>query len=209
MRQQIRGDRDVVVDDLPLRETGAWIENLVGIRQAHPCGADPQIDCCTRWLPAYGGGSFHCGVSTERDPAETASGATSPKLGPPRGTDDQAIRCTARRWRQRGCQRLCAPATRAAFRACSRALRVGSLARASLEPVPMKKRRKSAKVSTPGKAERSPGQSTPEEALQGPPARETVVVKTDRERHAEKDFRIHTSSSPRLAGGDGGADWVG
>src|SRR4029434_10791595 len=73
----------------------------------------------------YGGGSFHCGVSTERDPAETASGATSPKLGPPRGTDDQAIRCTARRWRQRGCQRLCAPATRAAFRACSRALRVG------------------------------------------------------------------------------------
>jgi hypothetical protein len=34
-----------------------------------------------------------------------------------------------------------------------------------------------------------------------------VVVKTDRERHAEKDFRIHTSSSPRLAGGDVDADW--
>ena len=71
----------------------------------------------------------------------------------------------------------------------------------------MKKRRKSAKVSTPGKAASSPGQSTPEEALQGPPARETVVVKNGRERDAEKDLRIHTSSTPRLAGGDVDADW--
>ena len=78
--------------------------------------------------------------------------------------------------------------------ACSRSLRVESLARASLEPAPMKKRRKSAK-------------STPEEVLQGPPARETVVSRTDRERDAEKDLREHTSSSRRLAGGDVDADW--
>jgi len=71
----------------------------------------------------------------------------------------------------------------------------------------MKKRRKSAKGSTRGKAERSRGQRTTEEALQGPPARETVVLKTDRERDAEKDLRVHTSSSPRLAGGDVDADW--
>jgi hypothetical protein len=61
----------------------------------------------------------------------------------------------------------------------------------------MKKRRKSAKVSIPKS----------EEALQGPPARETVVFRSDRERDAEKDLRDHTSSSPRLAGGDVDADW--
>jgi hypothetical protein len=71
----------------------------------------------------------------------------------------------------------------------------------------MKKRRKSAKVSTPRNADTSPAKSTPEEALQGPPARETVVFRTDRERDAEKDLRVHTSSSPRLAGGDVDADW--
>jgi hypothetical protein len=71
----------------------------------------------------------------------------------------------------------------------------------------MKKRRKSAKVSTPRKADLFPGQSTSEESLQGPPARETVVFRTDRERDTEKDLRDHTSSSPRLAGDDVDADW--
>ena len=59
----------------------------------------------------------------------------------------------------------------------------------------------------PRNADTSPAKSTPEEALQGPPARETVVFRTDRERDAEKDLRVHTSRSPRLAGGDVDADW--
>jgi hypothetical protein len=71
----------------------------------------------------------------------------------------------------------------------------------------MRKRRKSAKVSTPGKADLASGQGTPDEALQGPPAQETVVLKTARQCDAEKDLRIHTSSSPRLTGGDVDADW--
>src|SRR4030095_4462727 len=61
----------------------------------------------------------------------------------------------------------------------------------------MKKRRKSAKVSIPKS----------EEALQGPPARETVVFRSDRERDAQKELRDDTYSSPRLAGGDVDADW--
>jgi hypothetical protein len=69
----------------------------------------------------------------------------------------------------------------------------------------MKKRRKSAKRT--GNANTSPARSTPDEVLQGPPVRETVVFRTDRERDAEKDLRVHTSSSPRLAGGDVDADW--
>jgi hypothetical protein len=71
----------------------------------------------------------------------------------------------------------------------------------------MKKPRKSVKAPATGNADMSPAQSTPEEVLQGPPARETVVFRTDRERDAEKDLRVHTSSSPRLAGGDVDADW--
>jgi hypothetical protein len=71
----------------------------------------------------------------------------------------------------------------------------------------MKKPRKSVKAPATGNADMSPAQSTPEEVLQGPPACETVVFRTDRERDAEKDLRVHTSSSPRLAGGDVDADW--
>ena len=71
----------------------------------------------------------------------------------------------------------------------------------------MKKRRKSAKTSATRKTDSSAARATPEEVLQGPPARETVVIRTDRERDAEKNMRVHTSSSPRLAGGDVDADW--
>jgi hypothetical protein len=34
-----------------------------------------------------------------------------------------------------------------------------------------------------------------------------VVIRTDRERDAEEELRVHTSSSPRLTGGDVDADW--
>ena len=69
----------------------------------------------------------------------------------------------------------------------------------------MKKRRKSAKPRQSKKESRAHG--TPEELLQGPPARETVVLRGDREREVEEELRIHTSSSPRLTGGDVDADW--
>ena len=46
-----------------------------------------------------------------------------------------------------------------------------------------------------------------EEALQGPPARETVWEPSDRERAARAELREYTSSSPALTGGDPDADW--
>ncbi|HET7342699.1 MAG TPA: DUF6335 family protein, partial [Methylomirabilota bacterium] len=56
-------------------------------------------------------------------------------------------------------------------------------------------------------AERSHERGVPEEELQGPPAAETVMIRTDREREAEEELRQHTASSPALAGGDVDADW--
>ena len=69
----------------------------------------------------------------------------------------------------------------------------------------MKKRKKSAKRKPSNRASRA--HKTTEEALQGPPARETVVLRSDREREAEEELRAYTSSSPRLTGGDVDADW--
>jgi hypothetical protein len=43
--------------------------------------------------------------------------------------------------------------------------------------------------------------------LQGPPARETIVLHGDREREVEGERRQYTESSPALAGGDVDADW--
>ena len=75
----------------------------------------------------------------------------------------------------------------------------------------MKKRRKSAqrprRTNPQAIADASRAKGTPEEVLQGPPARETVILRTDREREAQEELRLHTSSSPRLAGGDVDADW--
>jgi len=68
----------------------------------------------------------------------------------------------------------------------------------------MKKRKKSVKRRSTAEAKRA---QTPEEVLQGPPARETVVLRSDREREAEEELRAYTSSSPRLTGGDVDADW--
>jgi hypothetical protein len=48
---------------------------------------------------------------------------------------------------------------------------------------------------------------TSEEALQGPPARETVWERSDAERAVEAELRAYTSTSPSLAGGDVDADW--
>ena len=64
----------------------------------------------------------------------------------------------------------------------------------------MKKRKKPVR-------KRSPGKRRNDDALLGPPARETVWTRTDQERAAEQELRAYTSSSPALTGGDLDADW--
>jgi hypothetical protein len=59
----------------------------------------------------------------------------------------------------------------------------------------MKKRKKSAR------------KRLSDDALQGPPARETVWLASDAERMTEEELRRYTSTSPRLTGGDLDADW--
>src|SRR5215470_3262060 len=61
----------------------------------------------------------------------------------------------------------------------------------------MKKRKKSA-------AKRPP--KDPQQ-LQGPPARETVLMHSDAEREVQEEARHYTQSSPRLTAGDVDADW--
>jgi hypothetical protein len=57
-------------------------------------------------------------------------------------------------------------------------------------------------------AERSARRGVPEEELQGPPARETTLMRDDRERAAEAHRgEYHNETSPRLTGGDPDADW--
>jgi hypothetical protein len=63
----------------------------------------------------------------------------------------------------------------------------------------MKKRKKSARRHSPRKRD--------DDALLGPPARETVWLRSDQERQAEEELRAYTSSSPALTGGDVDADW--
>jgi Family of unknown function (DUF6335) len=46
-----------------------------------------------------------------------------------------------------------------------------------------------------------------DEDLAGPPPREATIIRTDRERQAEEELAEHTSTSPRLTGGDVDADW--
>ncbi len=75
----------------------------------------------------------------------------------------------------------------------------------------MKKKRKTAQTRPPKDpqeiADRSAARGVPEEDLQGPPARETVVMHSDAEREVETEARRYTQSSPRLSGGDVDADW--
>jgi len=56
-------------------------------------------------------------------------------------------------------------------------------------------------------ADRSAAGGVPEEDLQGPPAQETIMMRSDAEREAEEEARRYTQSSPRLTGGDVDADW--
>jgi Family of unknown function (DUF6335) len=84
------------------------------------------------------------------------------------------------------------------------------MARRSLAFPPMtaKKgsRRQRAKKRTNAKHPARPGVS--EEQLQGPPARETTLMRDDRERAAEAHRQeYHNETSPRLTGGDPDADW--
>ncbi|HEX2438590.1 MAG TPA: DUF6335 family protein [Methylomirabilota bacterium] len=67
------------------------------------------------------------------------------------------------------------------------------------------KKRKSSASKRPSTSKRS--KPTSEEALQGPPARETVWERSDAERAVEAELRAYTSTSPSLAGGDVDADW--
>lgn len=73
------------------------------------------------------------------------------------------------------------------------------------------KKRKSAPKRPPKNpqeiADRSAARGVPEDELQGPPARETTVIRSDAEREAEAEAREYTQSSPRLSGGDMDADW--
>lgn len=70
----------------------------------------------------------------------------------------------------------------------------------------MKKRKSSASKRT-STSKRSSTKPASEEALQGPPARETVWERSDAERAAEAELRTYTSTSPRLTAGDVDADW--
>src|SRR5262249_5590637 len=56
-------------------------------------------------------------------------------------------------------------------------------------------------------AERSARHGGPEEDLQGPPARETTLMRGDRERAVEAHRHEYHDTSPRLTGGDPDADW--
>lgn len=56
-------------------------------------------------------------------------------------------------------------------------------------------------------AERSARRDVPEEALQGPPARETTFIRDDRERAVEAHREGYHDTSPKLTGGDPDADW--
>jgi hypothetical protein len=71
------------------------------------------------------------------------------------------------------------------------------------------KKRKSARQRPPennrGRVPRD--KEVPEEDLQGPPARETVVMQDNATREAEEEARKYTQSSPRLTAGDPDADW--
>ena len=63
----------------------------------------------------------------------------------------------------------------------------------------MKRRKKSVRNRPSGKQN--------DDTQLGPPARETVWLRSDRERQAEEELRAYTSSSPALTGGDVDADW--
>jgi hypothetical protein len=68
----------------------------------------------------------------------------------------------------------------------------------------MKKPKKSARKRSPKPPQ---AHGTPDETLQGPPAAETVRLRSDSERRVQRERRQHTSADPGLAGGDVDADW--
>jgi hypothetical protein len=71
----------------------------------------------------------------------------------------------------------------------------------------MKDRKKKKPTDPQAIADRSRAEGVPEEALQGPPARETTYVRGDRARQVDERRAEHTSTSPELAGADMDADW--
>jgi hypothetical protein len=60
---------------------------------------------------------------------------------------------------------------------------------------------------TPRDASEKTGKNDRNDDLQGPPPREATYLRGDREREAEREAAEHTSTSPKLSGGDVDADW--
>ena len=81
---------------------------------------------------------------------------------------------------------------------------LGSLARVSL---PSLFRMAREKRTTPRKKPRARGRPAAADELQGPPARETTIVRSDRERAVAGELERHTDTGPGLTGGDPDADW--
>jgi len=68
--------------------------------------------------------------------------------------------------------------------------------------------KKRPKPNQPQATAKPSAQGVSEEQLQGPPARETTLMRDDRERAAEAHLHeYHNETSPRLTGGDPDADW--
>ena len=68
---------------------------------------------------------------------------------------------------------------------------------------------KTPKKKTRGKASPAPstGAGIEDDSLAGPPPREATILRSDRDREAERTEATYTSTSPELTGGDPDADW--
>jgi Family of unknown function (DUF6335) len=60
---------------------------------------------------------------------------------------------------------------------------------------------------TPRDGSEKTGKNDRNDDLEGPPPREATYLRGDREREAEREAAEHTSTSPKLSGGDVDADW--
>lgn len=68
-------------------------------------------------------------------------------------------------------------------------------------------RRKRAIIRKPRVRDQGASAGVLDEGRQAPPARETTVMRTDRERAAADERQRYTATDPTLTGGDPDADW--